>query len=67
MRLAPAAQLARQIARARGGDVYVGEAGGPPLTPEIPDRTGTFGPDTEPVTGGAVFVARLHDAMEIDK
>ncbi|NEB80306.1 GHKL domain-containing protein [Streptomyces sp. SID14478] len=57
--------LARQIARTGGGDVYLAEPGGPPLTPELPDAPRTFGPDTAPVTGGAVFVARLHDVMEI--
>ncbi|MEV1023682.1 hypothetical protein [Streptomyces sp. NPDC050264] len=50
--------LARQIARVRGGDVYLAEPGGPPPIPEL-RRTGS-----EPVSGGAVFVARLHDVME---
>lgn len=59
--------LARQIARTKGGDVYLAEPGGPPMssTPaegsEDPGGTGAG-----PVSGGAVFVARLHDVMEVN-
>ncbi|MGW5863533.1 ATP-binding protein [Streptomyces sp. NPDC055239] len=51
--------LARQIARTRGGDVYIAEPGGPPPTPELPEEA-----HPEQVSGGAVFVARLPGAME---
>ncbi|MEK8174098.1 ATP-binding protein [Streptomyces sp. M19] len=51
--------LARQIARARGGDVYVAERGGPPTGSGSVDS-----PAPERVSGGAVFVARLPDVME---
>ncbi|MEV6793085.1 sensor histidine kinase [Streptomyces sp. NPDC051320] len=51
--------LARQIARTRGGDVYLAEPGGPPGGGLVNDR--------EQVSGGAVFVARLPDVMEISR
>ena len=68
--------LARQIARTGGGDVYIAEPGGPPPVPERPDaphRWSGPGADAdidraaEPVSGGAVFVARLHDVMEASR
>lgn len=54
--------LARQIARTKGGDVYLAERGAPPTdsAPET-DR------DDDRACGGAVFVARLHDAMETSR
>ncbi|MGP2440330.1 ATP-binding protein [Streptomyces sp. JW3] len=57
--------LARQIARARGGDVYLAEPGGPPSAAELAGLSdGTAGRTGGPVGGGAVFVVRLHDVME---
>ncbi|WP_328317103.1 sensor histidine kinase [Streptomyces sp. NBC_00388] len=69
--------LARQIARARGGDVRLAEPGGPPDTAGDTARVpapaqapgqrrgaGEEGAGQERVSGGAVFVARLPGVME---
>ncbi|MGW1467610.1 ATP-binding protein [Streptomyces sp. NPDC002308] len=56
--------LARQIARTKGGDVYLAEPGGPP--PPSPSAEGPEEAGADPVSGGAVFVARLHDVMEVN-
>ncbi|MFF1692976.1 ATP-binding protein [Streptomyces sp. NPDC058257] len=56
--------LARQIARTRGGDVYIAEPGTPPPPPKA-DADMTINRPPEQISGGAVFVARLPGVMEV--
>ncbi|MCX5400696.1 sensor histidine kinase [Streptomyces sp. NBC_00102] len=75
--------LAREIARTGGGDVYLAEPGAPPVSPEGPESHEGLKSHESPesseshegrglaragaVSGGAVFVARLHDVMEASR
>ncbi|POX42465.1 histidine kinase [Streptomyces sp. Ru73] len=58
--------LIRRIARGRGGDIRLTDPGGPPADPTGPgtgaDSAEPFG-ESDRVTGGAVFVARLPNVV----